>query len=110
LVEMKECTAREAHDRWEKGEVAIVDVREQVEFDTTHVDGVPLIPMSELASRTAELPTDRPLVIMCRSGARSGKVTEQLNAEGTWGEVTNLAGGIIGWAADGLPYQGEPPA
>jgi rhodanese-related sulfurtransferase len=94
---------------WVKGEVAIIDVREQVEHDTTRVEGIPLIPMSELASRTAELPTDRPLVIMCRSGARSAKVTEHLNGEGTWGEVTNLEGGIIGWAAEGLSIEGEPP-
>jgi rhodanese-related sulfurtransferase len=106
---MKEYSAREAHGMWKNGEIAIVDVREQVEYDTTRVDGVPLLPMSELAARTAELPTGTPLVIMCRSGARSGKVTEHLNAEGTWGEVANLAGGIIGWAAEGLPYEGEPP-
>ena len=48
-------------------------------------------------------------MILCRSGSRSARVADHLNAEGEHGEVANLEGGIIAWAADGLPYEGEPP-
>ncbi|HWH14355.1 MAG TPA: rhodanese-like domain-containing protein [Miltoncostaeaceae bacterium] len=100
---------REAHAAWQAGEVAIVDVREPDEHAATHVPDVPLIPMSELLDRVDELPTDRPLVIMCRSGRRSAQVADHLTANGEHGEVANLVGGILAWAADDLPYRGEPP-
>lgn len=101
---------REAHARWTSGAALIIDVREQREHDSTRIDGVPLIPMSELLDRIDEIPTDRELVILCRSGARSARVADHLTAEGSYGEVANLAGGIIAWAAAGLPYEGEPPS
>jgi rhodanese-related sulfurtransferase len=75
----------------------------------TRIAGVPLVPMSEILDRLDDLPTDRPMVLICRSGARSGQVAEYLTAEGNHGEVANLDGGILAWAADGLPYEGEPP-
>lgn len=106
---MKIYTAKDGYQAWQAGEVAIVDVREQQEYDTTHVPGMPLVPMSELMDRMDELPTDRPLVIFCRSGNRSGQVAEYLNAMGEHGDVANLEGGILAWAAQGLPYEGEPP-
>ena len=106
---MKVYSAREAYDAWQAGEVAIVDVREQSEYDATRVPGIPLLPMSELIDRIDELPTETPLVIFCRSGNRSGQVADYLNAAGDHGDVANLEGGIIAWAALGLPYEGEPP-
>jgi rhodanese-related sulfurtransferase len=46
---------------------------------------------------------------MCRSGRRSADVSDYLNELGAYGEVANLEGGILAWAAEGLPYEGEPP-
>ncbi len=106
---MKVYSAKDAHDAWRAGQVAIVDVREQKEYDATHIPGMPLIPMSELMDRLQELPSELPLVIMCRSGNRSGQVTDHLNDAGDHGEVANLEGGILAWAAQGLPYEGDPP-
>ena len=106
---MKVYSPKDAYDAWQAGQVAIVDVREQQEYDTTHVPGVPLLPMSELMDRMEELPAEKPLVILCRSGNRSGQVTDYLNGTGDYGEVANLTGGILAWAADGLPYEGDPP-
>jgi rhodanese-related sulfurtransferase len=100
---------REAHRRWEAGELVIVDCREEAEYDATRVDGVPLIPMSEFLARVDELPEDRPMAILCRSGSRSAQVADYLTATGDHGEVDNVAGGIIAWAAEGLPYEGDPP-
>jgi len=84
-------------------------VREEAEHEATRVDGVPLIPMSEFLARVDEIPADGPLAVLCRSGARSGQVADYLNANGEHGEVANIEGGIIAWAAEGLPYEGGPP-
>jgi hydroxyacylglutathione hydrolase len=106
---MKVLSVKDAYGAWRAGDVAIVDVREEQEYDTTRVPDMPLIPMSELEDRLDELPADRPLVIMCRSGRRSADVSDYLNELGAYGEVANLEGGILAWAAEGLPYEGEPP-
>ena len=106
---MKVYSPKDAYDAWQAGDVAIVDIREQHEFETTWVPGMPLLPMSELLDRMDELPTDTPLVLFCRSGNRSGQVTDYLNGTGDYGEVANLDGGILAWAAQGLPYEGAPP-
>lgn len=106
---MRNVSPHEAHAAWSAGTLAIVDCRELVEHEVTRIAGVPLVPMSEIVERVDELPTDRPLAILCRSGARSAQVADWLNAGGRHGEVANLEGGILAWAADGLPYEGEPP-
>jgi len=59
------------------------------------------IPLGELQARAGELPRDRPLVIVCRSGARSGYAADALVAAGY--EASNLAGGLHAWVAAALP-------
>ncbi|MBY0397472.1 MAG: rhodanese-like domain-containing protein [Thermoleophilia bacterium] len=103
----EELSVREAHRAWQAGELAIVDCRERDEHDATRVPGVPLIPMSEFLERIDELPEGR-LAILCRSGSRSAQVADYL-AAGERDEVANVEGGIIAWAAEGLPYEGEVP-
>ncbi len=106
---MPDLSVQEAYAAWSAGGLAIVDCREQDEHDATRIEGVPLIPMSELLARVDELPDDRPLAFICRSGSRSGQVADYLTATGEHGEVANVEGGIIAWAIEGLPYEGEPP-
>ncbi len=106
---MTELSVAEAHRLWSAGELVIVDVREQPEHDATRVPGMPLVPMSELLSRVDEIPAGAPLAVMCRSGARSAQVADYLTAAGDHGEVANVEGGIIAWASEGLPYEGETP-
>jgi rhodanese-related sulfurtransferase len=106
---MWELTPPEAYDAWQAGDLTIVDIREEREHAQTRIPGVPLIPMSVLADHMDELP-DGPLAILCRSGARSARVSEYLTSLGTHGEVANLDGGIIAWAREGLPYEGAEPS
>lgn len=106
---MPDYSVAEAHRLWSEGALAIIDVREQAEHDETRVAGIPLIPMSALLSRIDEIPAELPLAVLCRSGARSGQVAEYLTAAGDHGEVANIEGGIIAWAVEGLPYEGDPP-
>lgn len=106
---MSDYSVKEAHALWSAGELAIIDVREDDEYAATRVEGVPLIPMSELMARLDEIPAQTPLAVLCRSGSRSARVADFLTAAGEHGEVANVEGGIIAWAAEGLPYEGEPP-
>ena len=83
------------------GEVQIVDVREPEEFDGAlgHVPGAKLIPLGELAKRTAELTQDRPIVTICRAGGRSAQAAIMLQQAG-FKQVANLSGGMLRWLAD----------
>ena len=74
-------TAAQAGAALEEGAIA-VDVREPEEWQAGHLDGSLWIPLGELQSRAGELPRDRPLVIVCRSGARSGYAADALVAAG----------------------------
>ena len=84
----------------------LLDVREPVEWDAEHAPDALLVPMGEVSQRRAELPSNRRIVVVCRSGGRSAAVTESLRE---WGlDAVNLAGGMLAWAAAGLPVVSEP--
>jgi rhodanese-related sulfurtransferase len=78
----------------------LLDVREPHEWAAGHIDGSVHIPMSQLGSRQAELPTDRTILAVCRSGSRSGMVTQALQRAGYQAE--NLDGGVLAWLSDGF--------
>ncbi len=76
----------------------LVDVREVWEYVSGHVPGALSIPLGEVVERRDELRA--PLVLVCASGARSGRVAEYLAGSG-FGEVANLLGGTIAWKESG---------
>ena len=85
----------------------LLDVREPDEWQAEHAAEALLIPMGQVKARLGELPGDRPIVVVCRSGGRSAAVTDALRA---WGyDATNLAGGMCAWRAAGLPVMAGPP-
>ncbi len=86
--------------------VQIIDVREPHEFTDSlgHVPGARLIPLSQLAARTSELDAGRPIVTVCRSGARSAQAAVLLQKSG-FTDVANLAGGMLRWRAHALPVE-----
>ena len=88
-------------------EVQVVDVREPAEFDGSlgHVPGATLLPLGNLLSRTGELAKDRPIVTVCRSGARSAQASVLLGKAG-FDKVANLAGGMLRWRAQRLAVEG----
>ncbi len=89
------------------GEAQIVDVREPAEFTGPlgHVASARLLPLGELAGRASELSRDRPIVTVCRSGARSAQAAVLLGKSG-FTNVANLAGGMLRWRAEGHPVMG----
>lgn len=93
---MKEITSKEVKERLEKGEkLHLIDVREVDEIQAGHIEGVTHIPVGSVESRINELSKDTPYIIVCRSGARSGRATEYLESQGF--DVTNMAGGMLSW-------------
>ena len=66
-----------------------------------------LIPLPELESRSAEIPLDRPLVVVCHSGSRSALATQQLLRAGRE-RVANLRGGLSRWGDGGYPLDVAP--
>ena len=77
----------------------LLDVRQPHEWEIVNLeaDGAVLIPLDELDDRLDELPTDREIVVYCRTGARSANAAQMLVEEGFAG-VFNLVGGIHAWA------------
>jgi rhodanese-related sulfurtransferase len=88
-------------------EALVVDVREPWEYAEGHLPGAVNIPLSTLPARLAELPQDRPILLVCNSGNRSGVAADFLVQQGFPGEkVYNLEGGTYAWMASGLPVEG----
>ncbi|MEK7863013.1 MAG: rhodanese-like domain-containing protein [Chloroflexota bacterium] len=83
----------------------LLDVREDDEWRAGHIDGAQHIPLGELAARVAELPSGRPIVAVCRIGARSATAVRGLHQMGHSAE--NLDGGVTAWARAGLPLMDE---
>ncbi len=80
-------------------EFDLIDVREAYEWDEQHVDGARLIPLGMLSDALPNLDRSREIVVMCRSGARSGRAVQSMRAAG-FTRVSNLVGGILRWNAE----------
>lgn len=77
------------------GGATLVDVRSPEEFASGHIQGAINIPVQQIDSRAAEIPTGKPVVLYCRSGARSGQAASILRGKGR-ADVHNL-GGMSNW-------------
>ncbi len=85
-------------------QVHILDVRTKIETDeeSARVAGAQLIPISELRERLDEVPTDKPVMTICRSGKRSVLAYSILKENGR-DEIANIQGGLLRWQQEGLP-------
>jgi len=82
----------------------LLDVREANEFVAVRAPGAALIPTSVFMLRIAELPADRPLLVVCHVGGRSAAVAAYLIRSGR-SDVVNVAGGMDAWEKAGLPVR-----
>jgi rhodanese-related sulfurtransferase len=88
----------------------LLDVREPDEWEAGHAPGAHHVPMMEIPARMSEVPTDTEVVVVCRSGGRSGQVVSYLMGNG-WDNVRNLDGGMQSWSAAGrdvISENGQP--
>jgi rhodanese-related sulfurtransferase len=101
-----EITPDEAKRRFDAGELQLIDVREQYEWDAGRIPGeVRHIEIERLSSQAASIDRDRPVVFQCRLGARSLMAAQAFRRAGF--DAYSLAGGLQAWREAGLPL--DPP-
>ncbi len=96
-----EISVQEAASMRDQG-AFILDVREPSEWEAIHIPDATLIPLGALAQRVAEVPKDKDIVVVCRSGNRSQEGRDILLQAGFM-RVTSMAGGVNQWRAAGFP-------
>lgn len=85
-------------------DAVLLDVRENEEWVAGHAPGALHVPMGQVTQRLEEIEAalpDGPVRVVCRSGARSARVTAYLRQAG-W-DAVNVDGGMRAWAAAGRP-------
>lgn len=84
----------------------VLDVREDSEYQSGHIQDSIHIPLGSLSSRVAELDKykDKNVILGCRSGSRSGRACSILKKNG-FTKVHNLRGGVMAWEKDNLPMK-----
>ena len=85
----------------------MLDVREPDEWEDFHMPGATFIPLGELPDRLSEVPTNREIVVVCRSGNRSQEGRDILLKAG-FTNVSSMAGGMNKWRSQGLPVESGP--
>jgi rhodanese-related sulfurtransferase len=86
-------------------DAVLLDVREDDEWAAGHAEGAVHVPASELMARYGEVPADREVHVICRTGGRSMRVTQWLNQNGY--DAVNVAGGMSAWVETGRPIVGD---
>lgn len=82
----------------------LIDVREPREFAAGHAAGARNIPLDQVGARLDEISADGPVLLICRSGHRSGQAQEMLRRQGRT-NTYNVTGGTAAWQAAGLPME-----
>lgn len=96
-------TVEEAYTKYQNG-AFVLDVRTQEEWNEFHAPNTTLIPLDQLASRLNEVPQDKEIVVVCRSGNRSQQGRDILLNAG-YKQVTSMTGGLNEWRSKGYPIQ-----
>lgn len=93
-----------------RDQVRIVDVREPEEWDGElgHIPGAELVPLPTVRAHFQRHDENQLIVLVCRSGGRSGRAAEQLSGMG-FTHLINMAGGMIQWNAARLPVERDEP-
>lgn len=114
---IKNVNVEEAKKMVEKDDVFVLDVRTPSEFNSSHVKGATLIPVTNasgsglspdnlLEARVDEVPKNKKILVYCRSGHRSVSASKILINAG-YEQVYNMEGGINAWIAAGYPVEGS---
>ena len=93
----------EAYQMYQSG-AFVLDVRTVEEWNEFHAHGTTLIPLDQLTSRLNEVPPDRQILVVCRSGNRSAQARDLLLNAG-FEQVTSMTGGLNEWRASGFPVE-----
>jgi len=105
---VKHITPQNALAELQNETAIMIDVREETEFKLISIplNNVFYYPLSRIVERLQNIPTDKPIIVLCNAGIRSSKVVNLLNRSGFINSA-NLDGGIIMWKALGLPVDSD---
>lgn len=98
-----EVSVADAYQKYQDG-AFVLDVRTPEEWNDFHAPGTTLIPLNELESRLDEVPRDREVVVVCRSGNRSQAGRDILRQAG-FDQVSSMSGGMNAWRDAGYPIE-----
>lgn len=91
----------EYHDSYyKKNNHMLIDVRTPQEFKSGHIAGAKNVPLQSLSDNLKKVPRDKTVMVVCRSGTRSGTACRILSNEG-YENITNVRGGTMAWVAAG---------
>jgi len=102
-----EITVAQAYEKLQQG-VYILDVRTQAEWDQARITNSTLIPLEQLQGRVNELPPDRDIVVVCRTGKRS-KTGMSILQDAGYTRAVSMTGGLTAWKTAGYPLEGSSP-
>lgn len=100
---MKEISVSELKQKMDNQEdFQLIDVREQFEYEVSNLKGEN-IPLAGVVLEASKISRDKPVIMQCRSGARSAAAVMQLEQQLGYTNLYNLKGGILAWAAEFEP-------
>lgn len=106
---MRDVSAEEAHRLVEDEHAVLIDCRERYEWDELRIPGVRLVPLSDYERDPAQVARADTVIFQCATGMRSQTAAAIYEAQYPGAEAFNLDGGIVAWAARGLPFEAGPP-
>jgi len=83
----------------DKSDIQLIDVREEHEYDAANLGGE-LIPLGTIIQSIDRIEKNKPVIIYCRSGARSGAAVKELENRYGFTNLSNLKGGILAWSKE----------
>jgi rhodanese-related sulfurtransferase len=97
----------QAYQQYEQG-AFFLDVRTVDEWNSFHIPNSTLIPLEQLSARLNEVPRDRQVIVVCRTGSRSRSGRDLLLGAG-FTQVSSVTGGVTAWSQAGYPIDGTRP-
>lgn len=98
-------TPRQVAELLGSDDVQLIDVRQRYEYDAGRISGGRLIELADLPVQAASIDRQRPVILYCRSGARSAMAAAALRQAGY--DAHNMLGGLLEWESSGLPLDPE---
>lgn len=101
---LKEITVQQAQEMLDGGDAVLIDVREPYEYAEVHAKNAKLMPLSTFQQHLDEIPQDKDVLFICRSGGRSaqaGMIAGQAGLK----RIYNVQGGTLGWVQANLPAE-----
>ena len=99
---MKQITAQELASRLASGNIGVLDVRREAEFEAGHIEGADWHPLDRFKAALPDISKDAPIAVHCKSGYRSLIAISVLMRAG-YHNVVDLAGGFDAWVGASMP-------